>query len=90
MSLLRRAVFMAAKRAASDPHIQAQASRFAEEEVVPQLRAAADRVRPAIDEARGRARQAADALRETAREYPPADDPRGLLNAAGRRFGRTG
>lgn len=86
MTLLRRAVFMAAKRAASDPQIQARARRVAEDEVVPRLRNAAERARPALDEARQRAQSTAGALREAAAEHSPADDPKAFLKAAGRRL----
>jgi len=90
MSLLQRAVFMAAKRAASDPHLQARARRLAEEELVPRVREAAQRAKPAIDEAGQRARQIAGDLRQAAREHPPADDPEAFMRAAGGTFRRKG
>ena len=90
MSLLRRAVFMAAKRAAADPEIRARARRFAENEIVPHVRDAAERARPALDGARDKALQTVGTLRETAPEYPPADDPKAFLDAAGRKLRRAG
>jgi hypothetical protein len=90
MSLLRRAVFMAAKRAAADPEIRARARRFAEDDIVPHVRDAAERVRPAVDGLRERTLETVGTLRETARDYPPADDPKAFLDAAGRRLRRTG
>ena len=90
MSLLRRAVFMAAKRAAADPEIRAKARRFAEDEMVPRVRDAAERARPVLEGARDRTLETVGTLRETAREHPPTEDPKAFLNAAGRKLRRAG
>ena len=90
MSLLRSAVFMAAKRAAADPEIRARARRFAEDEIVPHVWDAAERARPVLEEARDWTLETVGTLRETAREYPPADDPKAFLDAAGRKLRRAG
>ena len=90
MTLLRRALFMAAKRAASDPHIQAKAREFARDEVAPRVKDAIERAAPVANRAKKRASAAAGDLREAAREHPPLDDPKAFLADARRRMTRGG
>lgn len=59
MSILRRALFMAAKRAASDPRVQAKAQEVLREEVVPRAREFGKRARPELEKAHKRIKGAA-------------------------------
>jgi len=52
MPLLRRALWIAAKRAAADPRVQAKAKEVLHEEVVPRVRGAVDAARLEIRRAR--------------------------------------
>jgi predicted phage gp36 major capsid-like protein len=52
MPILRRALWMAAKRAAADPRVQAKAREVLQEEVVPRVRRTVDAARPEIQRAR--------------------------------------
>ncbi len=86
MSLLRRAVFMAAKRAASDPKIQAKAHAFARDELAPRVREAAVRAKPAYERAKQETEAVAQGLRRAAAESPPLENPEKFIRRAAERL----
>jgi len=59
MSILRRALFMAAKRAASDPRVQAKAQQILRDEVAPRAQEVGRRARPELEKANKRIKGAA-------------------------------
>ena len=59
MSILRRALFLAAKRAAADPRVQAKAQQVLREEVVPRAQEFGRRARPELQKAHRRIKSAA-------------------------------
>ena len=62
MSILRRALFLAAKRAAADPRVQAKAQQVLREEVVPRAQEFGRCARPELQEAHRRLKSAAHDL----------------------------
>ena len=72
MSILRRALFMAAKRAATDPRVQAKAQQVLREEVVPRAREFGKRARPEMEKAHRRIKGAA---RDLERKLSERADP---------------
>ncbi|MGB0631308.1 MAG: hypothetical protein ACPGRZ_11495 [Alphaproteobacteria bacterium] len=64
MSILRRALFMAAKRAATDPRVQAKAQQVLREEVMPRAQEFGRRARPELEKAQRRVKAAARGLEE--------------------------
>lgn len=68
MPLLRRALWMAAKRAAADPRVQAKAREVLEEEVVPRVRNAVDTAKPEIRRARDNVRRAGQDIKKAVSE----------------------
>ena len=59
MTILRRALFMAAKRAAADPRVQQKAQLFLREEVMPRAQEFGERARPKVAKAQRRIKMAA-------------------------------
>ena len=59
MSILRRALFMASKRAAADPRVQQKAQLFLREEVMPRAQEFGERARPKVEKAQQRIKMAA-------------------------------
>jgi hypothetical protein len=86
VSLLRRAVFMAAKRAAADPKIQAKAEAFARNELAPRVREAAEWAKPALDRAKREADAMARDLRRVAAKNPPLENPGKFASRAAERL----
>ena len=62
MSILRRALFMAAKRAAADPRVQQKTHQVLREEVMPRAREFGERARPEVEKAHRRINRVAGAL----------------------------
>tara|TARA_B100000674_G_scaffold142581_2_gene112289 strand:- start:19251 stop:19472 length:222 start_codon:yes stop_codon:yes gene_type:complete len=62
MSILRRALFMAAKRAAADPRVQQKAQLVLREEVMPRAQEFGERARPKVEKAQRRIKMAAGDL----------------------------
>ena len=62
MSILRRALFLAAKRAATDPRVQVKAQQVLREEVVPRAQEFGRRARPELQKAHRRIKSAAHDL----------------------------
>jgi len=64
MSLLRRALFMAAKRAVADPRVQAKARQVLREEVVPRAQEIGRRAGSELEKAHRRMKNAARDLEQ--------------------------
>ena len=79
MPLLRRALWMAAKRAAADPRVQTKAKEVLQEEVVPRVRGAVDAARPEIRRARENVERAGDKLKKSVSESPATQRARDFL-----------
>ena len=58
MSILHRALFMAAKRAAADPRVQQKAQQLLREEVMPRAQEFGERARPKVEKAQQRIKMA--------------------------------
>ena len=80
MPLLRRALWMAAKRAAADPRVQAKAREVLEDEVVPRVRVAVDAARPEIRRARENVERAGNRIKKSVPESPATQRARDFLN----------
>tara|TARA_R110000868_G_scaffold2764_7_gene19178 strand:+ start:7881 stop:8144 length:264 start_codon:yes stop_codon:yes gene_type:complete len=80
MTLLRRAIWMAAKRAAADPRVQAKASEVMRDEVVPRVRTAVDLARPEIERARQNVRQAGRNVKKSIAEKSSLRDAKDFLS----------
>ena len=59
MSILRRALFMASKRAAADPRVQQKAQQLLLKEVLPRAQEFGERARPKVEKAQRRIKMAA-------------------------------
>ena len=68
MPLLRRALWMAAKRAAADPRVQAKAREVLQEAIVPRVRTAVDVAKPEIRRARDNVQRAGQDIRKAVSE----------------------
>lgn len=79
MPLLRRALWMAAKRAAADPRVQAKAREVLEEEVVPRVRTAVQVAKPEIRRARDNVQRAGEDIKKAVSESPRARRARDFL-----------
>lgn len=82
MTLLRRALWMAAKRAAADPRVQAKAREVLQDEVVPRVRVAVDAARPEIRRARETAERAGNRIKKSVSESSATRRARDFLNGA--------
>lgn len=68
MTILQRAIWMAAKRAAADPRVQAKAAEIVRDEIVPRAKLALDTARPEIRRVKENIRQAGQDLRKSVSE----------------------
>lgn len=81
MVLLRYLLFRAARRIASDPHLQARAAEVVEREVKPRAEAAWRQAKPKLDSAR-------DEVRSAAAETDPRRNPRAFAANLAKRVAR--
>ena len=79
MPLLRRALWMAAKRAAAYPRVQAKAREVLDEEVVPRVRMAVAAARPEIRRARENIERAGNDMKKAVSESSAAKRTRDFL-----------
>lgn len=80
MPLLRRALWIAAKRAAADPRVQAKAREVLRDEVVPRVRTAVEVTGPEIRRARAKVQRAGDEIKKTVADSPAARRARDFLD----------
>ena len=80
MPLLRRALWMAAKRAAADPRVQAKAREVLEDEIVPRVRNAVDVAKPEIGRARDNVRRAGRDIKKAVSESSASRRARDFLD----------
>jgi hypothetical protein len=85
MTILRRAIWMAAKRAAADPRVQEKASEVVHEEIVPRVRTAVDAARPEIQRAKENVRRAGQGIRQSVSEHPSMRDAKDFLSGITKR-----
>lgn len=90
MTLLRRAIFMAARRMVSDPVVQAKARELARDEIAPRVGEAVERMRPAVGKAKAKAGNTMRELRDVAAEASPVENPGAFIKAARDRFRNDG
>lgn len=79
MPLLRRALWMAAKRAAADPRVQAKAREVLQEEVVPRVHTAVEIAKPEIRRARDNAQRAGQDIKKAISESSASRRARDFL-----------
>jgi hypothetical protein len=79
MPLLRRALWMAAKRAAADPRVQAKAREVLQEEIVPRVRTAVDVAKPEIRRARDNVQRAGQEIKKAVLESAASSRARDFL-----------
>ena len=79
MPFLRRALWMAAKRAAADPRVQAKAQEVLEEQVVSRVRTAVIAARPEIRRARENVERAGSDMKKAVTKGPAAKRARDFL-----------
>jgi hypothetical protein len=79
MPLLRRALWMAAKRAAADPRVQAKAREVLQEEIVPRVRNAVEVAKPEIRRARVNVQRAGHDLKKAVSESAASRRARDFL-----------
>ena len=79
MPFLRRALWMAAKRAAADPRVQAKAREVLDEEVVPRVRSAVAAATPEIRRARDNVERAGHDMKKAVSESSAAKRTRDFL-----------
>ncbi len=80
--LLRRLLFNAARKAATDPRVRAKAADVFENTVKPRAEAAWAEAKPRLDAARDEIKQAAEAV-------DPRHDPAGFAGELKRRIAKT-
>ncbi len=79
MTLLRRAIFMAARRMVSDPVVQAKARELARDEIAPR-----------VGKAKAKAGHTMRELRDVAAETSPVEKPGAFFKAARDRLRNDG
>ncbi len=79
MALIYRLLLAAARRAATDPRVQAKAADIYQNEVKPRARAAWQETKPRLAAAK-------QDLKDIARETDPRDDPKGFAVKLKKRF----
>ena len=80
MTLLRRALWMAAKRAATDPRVQAKARAVVQDEIAPRVRTAVDVAKPEIRRARENVQRAGRDIKKSIAESSAARRARHFLD----------
>lgn len=85
MTILQRAIWMAAKRAAADPRVQAKAAEILRDEIVPRARAALDVARPEIRRAKENIRQAGQDIKKAVSDRPEIQGAKDFLSGTNER-----
>ena len=80
MTILRRAIWMAAKRAASDPRVQAKAAEVVRDDIAPRVRAAVDVARPEIKRAKENVQRAGKNISKSVAEHPSVREAKDFLD----------
>ena len=80
MPFLRRALWMAARRAAAHPKVQSKVREVLEEEVVPRVRTTVEVARPEIRQLRDKAERAGEDIKKAVSESTLARRGRDVLN----------
>ena len=80
MPFLRRALWMAARRAAAHPKVQSKVREVLEEEVVPRVRTTVEVARPEIRQLRDKAERAGEDIKKAVSESTLARRGRDFLN----------
>ena len=83
---MRRAIWMAAKRAATDPRVQAKAREVARDEIAPRIKTSVAKAKPELDRAKEAARRAAGDVRQTVSKHPSVQAGKVFVNTARDRF----
>lgn len=79
MTILRRAIWMAAKRVAADPRVQAKAGEVVREEIAPRVRTAVDVARPEIQRAKENVKRTGQDLKKAVSERPEIRNAKNFL-----------
>jgi hypothetical protein len=85
MTILRRAIWMAAKRAASDPRVQAKAVEIVRDDIAPRVRGAVDAARPEIQRAKEHVRRAGTDIGKSVAAHPSVRNARDFLGGIKKR-----
>lgn len=85
MTILRRAIWMAAKRAASDPRVQAKAAEVVREEIAPRVKTAAEAARPELDRAKQTVHRVGKDIKKSVSEHPATREAKDFLSGIGKR-----
>lgn len=80
MPFLRRALWMAARRAAAHPKVQTKVREVLEEEVVPRVRTTVEVAKPEIRQLRDKAERAGEDIKKAVSESTLARRGRDFLN----------
>lgn len=80
MPILRQALWLAAKRAAADPRVQAKAREVLREEVVPRVRVAVEAAKPEIRRAQANAKRAGEDIKKAVSESAATKRARDFLD----------
>ena len=84
MTIIRRAIWMAAKRAAADPRVQAKAAEVVHEEIAPRVRTAIDVARPELQRAKENVQRAGQRIKKAVSERPEIRNAKNFLSALGK------
>lgn len=84
MTILRRAIWMAAKRAASDPRVQAKAAEVVRDDIAPRVRAAVNAARPEIQKAKENVQRAGKDMKKSVAAHPSIREAKDFLDGIGR------
>jgi hypothetical protein len=84
MTILQRAIWMAAKRAAADSRVQAKAAEVVRDEIVPRARAALDVARPEVRRAKENIRRAGQEIKKAVSDRPEIQGARDFLSGTKR------
>lgn len=85
MTILRRAIWMAAKRAAADPRVQAKAAEVVREDIAPRVKTAVDVARPEIRRAKENIQRAGEGIGKSVAEHPSVREAKNFLNGIAKR-----
>ena len=80
MPFLRRALWMAARRAAAHPKVQSKVREVLEEEVVPRVRTTVEVAKPEIRQLRDKAERAGEDIKKAVSESDLASRGRDFLD----------
>lgn len=85
MTILRRAIWMAAKRAASDPRVQAKAAEVVRDDIAPRVKAALDVARPELARAKENVQRAGKDIKKSVAEHPSLREAKDFLDGVTKR-----